>query len=90
MDAVARAEKNRGIKVLLIMSSGELFSAGADINEFDRPPAEPSLQQVQARTESCHIPVVAGIHGLALGGGLELAMACHYRLAHQNARLGMP
>ncbi|HXZ40381.1 MAG TPA: 3-hydroxyacyl-CoA dehydrogenase NAD-binding domain-containing protein, partial [Terriglobales bacterium] len=90
VDAITRAEKNSSIKVLLIMSSGDLFSAGADIAEFDRPQGEPSFQQVQARIESCHIPVVAAIHGLALGGGLELAMACHYRLAHKNAKLGMP
>jgi 3-hydroxyacyl-CoA dehydrogenase len=90
MDAIARAEKNSSIKVLLIISSGDLFSAGADISEFDRPPGEPSFQQVQDRIESCPIPVVAAIHGLALGGGLELAMACHYRLAHRNARLGLP
>jgi 3-hydroxyacyl-CoA dehydrogenase len=90
VDAIVRAEKNPSIKVLLIMSSGELFSAGADINEFDRPAGEPSLQQVQSRIESCHLPVVVAIHGLTLGGGLELAMACHYRLAHKSARLGLP
>ena len=90
VDAIAWAEQSSSIKVLLIMSRGELFSAGADISEFNRPPGEPSFQQVQARIESCRLPVVAAIHGLALGGGLELAMACHYRLAHKNARLGMP
>ena len=90
LDAIERAQENSSIKVLLIMSGGELFSAGADISEFDHPLGEPSFQQVQARIESCHLPVVAAIHGLALGGGLELAMACHYRLAHKNARLGMP
>jgi 3-hydroxyacyl-CoA dehydrogenase len=90
VDAITRVEKDRGVKALLIMSSGELFSAGADIAEFDRPQGEPSLQHVQARLESSPIPVVAAIHGLALGGGLELAMACHYRLAHENAKLGMP
>jgi 3-hydroxyacyl-CoA dehydrogenase len=90
VDAIGRAEKNSSIRVLLIMSSGELFSAGADIAEFDHPHAEPSLQEVHTRIESSPIPVVAAIHGLALGGGLELAMACHYRLADENARLGMP
>jgi 3-hydroxyacyl-CoA dehydrogenase len=90
MDAMARAEKNPGIKVLLISSSGEMFSAGADITEFDRSHEEPSFQQVQTRIEFSPLPVVVAIHGLALGGGLELALACHYRLAHKNAKLGMP
>jgi 3-hydroxyacyl-CoA dehydrogenase len=90
MDVIARAEKNPGVKALLITSDAELFSAGADITEFDRPQGEPSLQQVQAAIESSPIPVVAAIRGLALGGGLELAMACHYRLAHENAKLGLP
>jgi 3-hydroxyacyl-CoA dehydrogenase len=90
VDAITRAEKDPGIKVLLIISSGELFSAGADITEFDHPQGEPSFEQVQTRIESSPLPVVVAIHGLALGGGLELAMACHYRLAHKNAKLGMP
>lgn len=90
VDAIARAEKNPGVKVLLIMSRGEMFSAGADITEFDRPQGEPSFQQVQTKVESSPIPVVAAIHGLAVGGGLELAISCHYRFAHKNAKLGMP
>ncbi len=90
VDAMARAQQNPAVKVLLIMSSGEMFSAGADITEFDRPQGEPSFQQVQSKIESSPIPAVAAIHGLAVGGGLELAMACHYRLAHKNAKLGMP
>jgi len=90
VDAVARAEQNPAVKVLLIMSSGQMFSAGADITEFDRPQGEPSFQHVQSKIESSPIPVVAAIHGLAVGGGLELAIACHYRLAHKNAKLGMP
>jgi 3-hydroxyacyl-CoA dehydrogenase len=89
-DAIALAEKNPNIKALLLVSSGELFSAGADITEFDRPLGEPSFQQVQNKVEFSPIPVVAAIRGLALGGGLELAMACHYRVAHSNAKLGMP
>ncbi len=90
VDVIARAQKNPGIKALLIMSDSELFSAGADITEFNRPQGEPSLQQVQTAIESSPIPVVAAMRGLALGGGLELAMACHYRLAHKDAKLGMP
>jgi len=90
VDAITRAEKNPSIKALLIMASGELFSAGADITEFGRPKAAPSLQQLQTRIESSPTPVVAAMQGLALGGGLELAMACHYRLAHKNAKIGLP
>ena len=90
VDVIARAEKNPGIKALLIMSEAELFSAGADITEFDRPQGEPSFEQVQTAIESSPIPGVVAIRGLALGGGLELAMSCHYRLAHKNAKLGMP
>jgi 3-hydroxyacyl-CoA dehydrogenase len=90
VDAIAHAEANPGIEVLLIMSGGQMFSAGADITEFGRPQAEPSFQQVQNKIESSAIPVVVAMQGLALGGGLELAMACHYRLAHKNAQLGMP
>ena len=90
VDAITRAGNNPGIRALLIISNGKMFSAGADITEFDGPQGEPSLQPLQARLESSPIPVVAAIHGLALGGGLELAMACHYRLAHKNAKLGMP
>jgi 3-hydroxyacyl-CoA dehydrogenase len=89
-EAMAQAARNPDLKVLLIVSAGELFSAGADINEFDRPLAEPSLQTVQSAIETAPVPVVAAIRGLALGGALELAMACHYRLAHKNAKLGLP
>jgi 3-hydroxyacyl-CoA dehydrogenase len=90
IDVLARAGKNPGTKVLLITSAGQLFSAGADITEFNHPQGEPSFEQVQTMIESSSIPVVAAIRGLALGGGLELAMACHYRIAHKNAKLGMP
>ena len=89
-EAMAKVARNPQLKVVLILAAGDLFSAGADINEFDRPPAEPSLQTVQATIEAARIPVVVAMQGLALGGALELAMACHYRLAHKNTRLGLP
>jgi 3-hydroxyacyl-CoA dehydrogenase len=90
IDAIAEDSKRTQIKALVILSAGNLFSAGADLKEFETGLAEPSLQKVQAAVEGAPVPVVAAIHGLALGGGLELAMACHYRLAHRSAKLGLP
>lgn len=90
LEAMTRAEKNPALKALLIGSTGEMFSAGADIAEFDGPLGEPSFQKVESKIESCPVLVVAAIRGLALGGGLELAMSCHYRIADKNSRLGLP
>jgi 3-hydroxyacyl-CoA dehydrogenase len=90
LEFLSQAEKNPRIKVLLVMAAGNLFSAGADLKEFDGPFKDPTLQQLQAAIEAAPIPVVAAIQGLALGGGLELAMACHYRVAHKGAKLGLP
>ena len=90
IDAIAEALKRTQIKALLILPAGNLFSAGADLKEFETGLGEPSLQKVQAAVEGSPLPVVAAINGLALGGGLELAMACHYRIAHKSARLGLP
>jgi 3-hydroxyacyl-CoA dehydrogenase len=90
IDAIAAASKRAQIKILLILSAGNLFSAGADLKEFETGLGEPFLQQVQAAVEGTAVPVVAAIHGFALGGGLELAMACHYRIAHKSAKLGLP
>ena len=89
-DAVTLAANRPDIEVLLITSAGNLFSAGADVTEFDRPMQDPTQQMVEDRIERARVPVVAAIHGMALGGGLELAMACHYRVAERNARLGLP
>ena len=90
VELLSQAGKNPRIKVLLVMAAGNMFSAGADLKEFDGLFKVPTLQQVQAAVETAPIPVVAAIQGLALGGGLELAMACHYRVAHMGAKLGLP
>ena len=88
--ALAQATNNPGVKVVLLVSGGSMFSAGADLKEFDGQLLEPSLQRLQEAIEMARMPMVAAISGLALGGGLELALACHYRLAHKNAKLGLP
>ncbi len=77
-------------KLLLLLCAGRTFIAGADITEFGRPPQPPSLPDVIAALESFPKPVAVAMHGTALGGGLELAMACHYRAALPDARLGLP
>lgn len=89
-DALARAINDPRVKAVLIISDANMFSAGADLKEFEGQLSEPSLQQLQTTIEMASMPVVAAISGLALGGGLELALACHYRLAHKNAKLGLP
>jgi 3-hydroxyacyl-CoA dehydrogenase len=79
-----------GCKAIVLNCAGRTFFAGADISEFGKPPADPWLPQVLRTIETCAVPVVAAIHGTALGGGLETAMACHYRIAAPNATLGLP
>ena len=82
--------RNDDSEILLMLCRGRTFIAGADITEFGKPPKEPHLPDVIATIESFPKPVVAALHGNALGGGLEVAMAAHYRCALAGARLGLP
>jgi 3-hydroxyacyl-CoA dehydrogenase len=77
-------------KAIVIICQGRTFIAGADISEFGGPPKGASLFDVQTALENSPKPVVAAIHGTALGGGLEVALACHYRVAVPSARCGLP
>ena len=90
--AIEQAEADESVKAIVIACEGQTFFAGADVSEFGTPKAfaEPMLPQVVDRIESCTKPVVAAIHGTALGGGLEVALSCHYRVALPSAKLGTP
>jgi 3-hydroxyacyl-CoA dehydrogenase len=79
-----------GLKAIVILAEGPVFSAGADIREFDTVPRAPLLTDVCRRIESAAVPVVAVLQGAALGGGAEVALAAHYRLAGPEARIGLP
>ncbi|MFL9961430.1 3-hydroxyacyl-CoA dehydrogenase NAD-binding domain-containing protein [Paraburkholderia sediminicola] len=88
--ALEAADAERAVEAVLIVGAGRNFIAGADIREFGKPPVPPSLPDVCNRIEACTKPVVAAIHGAALGGGLEVALAAHYRIAVDGAKLGLP
>lgn len=77
-------------KALVLICAGRTFIAGADITEFGRPLEDPDLNAVIAALEDCPKPVIAAIHGTALGGGLETALGCHYRCAAPSAQVGLP
>lgn len=74
----------------MLTCAGRTFIAGADITEFGKPPKPPGLNEVLAEMENSPKPIVAAIHGTALGGGLEVALACHFRVAVKEAKLGLP
>ncbi|UBQ40932.1 3-hydroxyacyl-CoA dehydrogenase NAD-binding domain-containing protein [Comamonas thiooxydans] len=90
MAAMEQADASAAVKAVVIVGQGKAFIAGADIREFGKPPVQPFLPDVCNRIEACSKPVVAVIHGAALGGGLEIAMSAHYRLALPSAKLGLP
>ncbi|NUX56787.1 3-hydroxyacyl-CoA dehydrogenase NAD-binding domain-containing protein [Paraburkholderia youngii] len=88
--AIEAADADRAVEAVLIVGAGRNFIAGADIREFGKPPLPPSLPDVCNRIEACGKPVIAALHGAALGGGLEVALAAHYRIAVEGAKLGLP
>jgi 3-hydroxyacyl-CoA dehydrogenase len=88
--ALDRLESDPALDALVILCAGKTFFSGADIKEFGKPLQPPFLGDVVARIEGAKKPVVAAIHGKALGGGLEVALGCHYRVAAPDARIGLP
>lgn len=91
-EGIERAENDAAIKAVVIAGAGKAFSGGADIREFGSPKAlaEPNLLSLIARVESCSKPVVAAIHSVCMGGGLELALGCHYRVAAPGTKVALP
>ncbi len=88
--ALDEALADPAVAAIVVIGAGRAFIAGADITEFGKPRAEPLTPTLIATIEAATKPVIAAIHGFALGGGLELAMGCHYRIATADARLGQP
>ena len=87
---VEAAEANGAVKAIVLICGGRTFIAGADIAEFGKPPAQPHLPQVLDAIENASKPVIAALHGTALGGGFEVALTAHYRIAVPSAKCGLP
>jgi 3-hydroxyacyl-CoA dehydrogenase len=89
-EGVKQAIADAAASAIVITCAGRTFIAGADITEFGKPPAAPGLSEVLDLIEGSAKPVVAAVHGTALGGGLEVTLACHYRVGVKDARFGLP
>jgi len=90
VDCLMQGLGDEAAKTLVVIGAGRTFIAGADIKEFGKPLEPPDLNFVIAGIETASKPVIAAIHGTALGGGLEVALACHYRVAVPAAQVGLP
>src|ERR1700689_1823258 len=90
IDGVAKLALDPEIKIGVLACEGRTFMAGADITEFGKPPLSPGLHEAINAVESSAKPIVAAIHGTAFGGGLEVALGCHYRVAIAGAKVGLP
>ncbi|MCY7313090.1 MAG: enoyl-CoA hydratase/isomerase family protein, partial [Pseudoxanthomonas sp.] len=92
LESLSRALEDATVRAIVVSGGARAFSGGADIREFNKPEAgmEPTLPTVIAGFERSTKPVVAAIEGLALGGGLELALGMHYRVADPRAQIGLP
>ena len=94
-EAIRAAEIDNAVRAIVLMGAGTTFVAGADIKQLEdlawgRGPGAPNIHELLQKIENCSKPIIMAIHGTALGGGLELAMAGHYRVAVRSARVGQP
>ncbi len=90
VEQITKANTDADIKAIIICCDGRTFMTGADIKEFGKPPIEPHLPNVVGVVEKSSKPVIAAIHGHALGGGLEIMLGAHYRIAEHHTKFGMP
>ena len=90
LDSLHHLNVNSSVKAIVIKGSNKTFPAGADIKEFGQPPQKPELPEINNFIENINKPVICAMHGNALGGGLEIALACHYRIAESETKLGLP
>lgn len=90
VEAIERVNKDKDIKGVIITGAGRIFIGGADIKEFGKPPLKPHLPDVINTLENCRVPTLAAINGAALGGGLEVALGCRYRVGSNAAKTGLP
>jgi len=90
VNGLAQLVADPAVKIIVLACKGRTFFAGADISEFGKPKRDPILVDAIAALERSPKPVVAAIHGAALGGGLEVALGCHFRVAVPSAKLGLP
>ena len=90
IDGVAKLTADAEIEIGVLACEGRTFMAGADITEFGKPPLAPGLHDAINAVESSPKAIVAAIHGTAFGGGLEVALGCHYRVAGAGAKIGLP
>ena len=88
--AIRHSAEDDAVQAVVITGAGRNFVGGADIKEFGAPMAEPTLPEIIERIETSQKPIVAAINGSALGGGLEIALGCHHRIAASEAKLGLP
>jgi 3-hydroxyacyl-CoA dehydrogenase len=87
---IKAAEADDSVEAVVLIAEGRTFPAGADITEFGKPPLPPALPDVCQVVEDCEKPVIAALHGTALGGGFEIALSAHYRVALSTAKIGLP
>lgn len=90
VDAITQTDADAGVLAVVLICKGNTFMAGADIKEFGKPPIPPTLPDVVIALEAAKKLWIAAIHGNALGGGLEVALGCHYRIASAGTKLGLP